>query len=147
MEIQPKNMTDDEKELCRKAISEYKQIRPIVQFGNIYRLVSPYDRKGLASLMYVTDQQDKADKEATNGGMTSLLSNSSIISKINVPKYLFLLSKNVSALMNFGLTLIVYFIFCIIDHIKFGWHFFMLFYPIICLILLNIGVGMILSNP
>ena len=60
MEIQPKNMTDDEKELCRKAIAEYKQIRPIVQFGNIYRLVSPYDRKGLASMMYVTDQQDKA---------------------------------------------------------------------------------------
>ncbi len=60
MEIQPKNMTDEEKTLCRKAISEYKQIRPIVQFGNIYRLVSPYDRKGLASMMYVTDQQDKA---------------------------------------------------------------------------------------
>jgi len=60
MEIQPKNMTDAEKELCRKAIAEYKQIRPIVQFGNIYRLVSPYDKKGLASLMYVTDQQDKA---------------------------------------------------------------------------------------
>ena len=34
--------------------------RPIVQFGNIYRLVSPYDRKGLASMMYVTDEQDKA---------------------------------------------------------------------------------------
>lgn len=84
-------------------------------------------------------------KEATNGGMTSLLSNASIISKINVPKYLFLLSKNVSALMNFGLTLIVYFIFCIIDHIIFGWHFFMLLYPIMCLILLNVGVGMILS--
>ena len=60
MEIQPKNMTDAEKTLCRKAIAEYKQIRPIVQFGNIYRLVSPYDKKGLASLMYVTDQQDKA---------------------------------------------------------------------------------------
>ncbi len=60
MEIQPKNMTDDEKELCRKAIQEYKQIRPIVQFGNIYRLLSPYDRKGLASLMYVNDEQDKA---------------------------------------------------------------------------------------
>ena len=60
MEIQPKNMTDDEKALCRKAIGEYKQIRPIVQFGNIYRLVSPYDRKGLASLMYVNDEQSKA---------------------------------------------------------------------------------------
>ncbi len=60
MEIQPKNMTDEEKELCRKAIKEYKQIRPIVQFGDIYRLVSPYDKKGLASMMYVTEQKDKA---------------------------------------------------------------------------------------
>ena len=51
MEIQPKNMTDDEKELCRK---------PIVQFGNIYRLVSPYDKQGLASMMYVNDEQSKA---------------------------------------------------------------------------------------
>ena len=60
MEIQPKNMTEEEKALCRKAISEYKQIRPIVQFGDIYRLVSPYDHKGLASMMYVTEQKDKA---------------------------------------------------------------------------------------
>ena len=60
MEIQPKNMSEEEKALCRQAIKEYKQIRPIVQFGNIYRLVSPYDRKGLASLMYVDDAQQKA---------------------------------------------------------------------------------------
>lgn len=60
MEIQPKNMTDDEKELCRKAIAEYKQIRPIVQFGDIYRLVSPYDKIGLASLMYVNEQKSKS---------------------------------------------------------------------------------------
>ncbi len=60
MEIQPKNMTDEEKELCRKAIAEYKQIRPVVQFGDIYRLVSPYDRKGLASMMYVSEQKDRA---------------------------------------------------------------------------------------
>ena len=60
MEIQPKNMTDDEKDLCRKAIAEYKQIRPIVQFGDIYRLVSPYDKQGLASLMYVNEQKSKS---------------------------------------------------------------------------------------
>ena len=60
MEIQPKNMTDDEKELCRKAIAEYKQIRPIVQFGDIYRLVSPYDKQGLASLMYVDETKSKS---------------------------------------------------------------------------------------
>ncbi len=60
MEIQPKNMTDIEKNLCRKAIAEYKEIRPIVQFGNIYRLISPYDKKGLASMMYVNNDQSKA---------------------------------------------------------------------------------------
>ena len=60
MEIQPKNMTDDEKELCRKAIAEYKQIRPIVQFGDLFRLVSPYDKVGLASLMYVNETKSKS---------------------------------------------------------------------------------------
>ena len=60
MEIQPKNMTDEEKELCKKAIADYKMIRPIVQLGNIYRLQSPYDNKNVASLMYVDDAKDKA---------------------------------------------------------------------------------------
>nr|MBP7098615.1 alpha-galactosidase [Prevotella sp.] len=60
MEIQPKNMTEDEKALCRQAIKEYKEIRPVVQLGNIYRLQSPFDKKGVASLMYVDDAKQKA---------------------------------------------------------------------------------------
>lgn len=60
MEIQPKILNDEEKAQCRKAIEEYKSIRPVVQFGDIYRLQSPYDKKGVASLMYVADKKDKA---------------------------------------------------------------------------------------
>jgi len=60
MEIQPKNMTDEEKEQCKKAIAEYKEIRPVVQRGDLYRLVSPYDHKGQASLMYVSESKDEA---------------------------------------------------------------------------------------
>lgn len=60
MEIQPKNMTEDEKDFCRRAISTYKEIRPIVQQGDIYRLLSPYDNLGAASLMYVTPGKDDA---------------------------------------------------------------------------------------
>lgn len=60
MEIQPKNMTQEEKDLCRKAIAEYKEIRPVVQQGDIYRLVSPYDGKNFASMMYVAPQKDEA---------------------------------------------------------------------------------------
>ena len=53
-------MTAEEIDMCRKAIAEYKDIRPVVQFGDIYRLLSPYDKKGAASLMYVTPEKDKA---------------------------------------------------------------------------------------
>ncbi len=60
MEIQPKNMTDEEKALCRQAISDYKSIRHIVQFGNLYRLHSPYSEGNVASLMYVDDARHEA---------------------------------------------------------------------------------------
>ena len=60
MEIQPKNMTDEEKEQTRRAITDYKRIRPILQQGDIYRLLSPYDGKGAASLMYITPDKDSA---------------------------------------------------------------------------------------
>ena len=59
MEIQPKNMTDEEKDLCRRAIADYKKVRPVVQFGDIYRLVSPYDGFNIASMMYCS--KDKAE--------------------------------------------------------------------------------------
>lgn len=83
--------------------------------------------------------------EATSQGMTSLTSNAGIFTKVNVPKYLFLLSKNSQTLINFGLTLIVLFIFCVLDHITFTWKFIMLLYPICLLVLFNIGVGLVLS--
>ena len=60
MEIQPKNMTQQEKDLCRKAIAEYKEIRPVVQLGDLYRLVSPYDGHNMASLMYVSPEKSQA---------------------------------------------------------------------------------------
>ena len=84
-------------------------------------------------------------KESTSGGMQALMSNSGVITKINVPKYLFLLSKNVSVLVNFALTLVIFFIFVAIDGVAFHARFFLLVYPIVCLMLFNIGVGLILS--
>ena len=60
IELQPKHMTDQEKEQCRKAIAEYKTIRPVVQFGDLYRLVSPYEGKNMASMMYCSEDKSKA---------------------------------------------------------------------------------------
>ena len=84
-------------------------------------------------------------KDATSAGMQSLMANAGIITKIKTPKYIFLLSKNVSALINFLLTLIIFFIFVAADGIAFHPRFIFLLYPILCLMLFNIGVGLFLS--
>lgn len=83
--------------------------------------------------------------DATTGGMRSLLENAGIFSKVDVPKYMFLLSRNVQALINFGLTLVVYFVFVLADGIVPSWKFILLLFPIMCLVVFNIGVGMVLS--
>ncbi len=84
-------------------------------------------------------------KDSTYGGMSSLMANAGIITKINLPKYMFLLSKNVASLINFGLTLVIFFIFTAVDGIAFHPRFLMLVYPVVTLILFNIGCGFILS--
>lgn len=60
MEIQPKDMSPEDQAFAGRAIAAYKSIRPVVQFGDLYRLVSPYDNKSISSLMYVTPEKEKA---------------------------------------------------------------------------------------
>lgn len=84
-------------------------------------------------------------KESTSTGMTALLSNAGIFTKVNVPKYLFLFSKNVSSLINFSLSLVLFFAFVIADGIPITANFIMLLFPIACLIIFNLGMGLILS--
>ena len=83
--------------------------------------------------------------ESTNQGMTSLLANGGIMTKVKVPKYLFLLSQNVASLINFVLMLVIFFLFVAIDGVPFTWRFILLIYPIFTLMLFNIGVGLVLS--
>ena len=106
-------------------------------FGNNVDHYVVYLFAGQLVFSYFTD--------ATNLGMNSLVSNAGIFTKVNVPKYLFLFSQNVSSLINFGLTLLVFFTFVAIDGVPFTWHFFLLAYPVICLIVFNLGLGLILS--
>ena len=84
--------------------------------------------------------------DATTGGMRTLMGNAGIFTKVDVPKYMFLLSRNVQAFINFCLTLIVFFIFVAFEPgLPLRWSFFLLLYPIACLTVFNIGVGMVLS--
>lgn len=83
--------------------------------------------------------------EATSQGMMSLVGNAGIFSKVNVPKYLFLLARNTQTLLNFGLTLVVFCILCFFDGIVPTWRWVLLLYPIVMLVFFNLGCGLILS--
>lgn len=60
MELQPKDLSDGEKEFSRRAIADYKRLRPTIMYGDLYRLRSPYDAKGYASSMYVSKDKTRA---------------------------------------------------------------------------------------
>lgn len=60
MEMQPSDMTEEERIFSKQAIATYKAIRPIIQQGDLYRLLSPLDQDGFASLMYVNDTKQDA---------------------------------------------------------------------------------------
>lgn len=59
MELQPKDIQGDDYKFARNAISVYKEIRPLVQLGDLYRMGSPYDSNGWYSQMYVA--KDKSE--------------------------------------------------------------------------------------
>ena len=83
--------------------------------------------------------------ESTSAGMFSLVSNANIFGQVSTPKYLFLLARSVQVLINFGLTLCVFFLFCALDGITFSPRLFALLCPILYLLVFNIGVSLLLS--
>ncbi len=60
MEMKPSDLSADEFEFARKAFSTYKDIRPIVQQGDLYRMISPYDNTGYASQVLVSEDKKQA---------------------------------------------------------------------------------------
>ncbi len=59
MEMKPSDLNEKELDYAKKAVAFYKEIRPIVQLGDQYRLLSPYEGNGFCSEMFVSE--DKSD--------------------------------------------------------------------------------------
>lgn len=58
IELDPLHLSESEDDCIKKGISEYKKIREVVQFGDLYRLASPYD--GCSQIMYVDKAKERA---------------------------------------------------------------------------------------
>jgi alpha-galactosidase len=59
MDLQPMQMTAEEKEFSKNAIQTYKEVRAIVLHGDLYRLLSPYTGDRVAQ-QYVSEDQRQA---------------------------------------------------------------------------------------
>lgn len=59
MELQPRKMTAEEKAFAARAIESYKGFRDLVEDGDLYRLLSPYETDHYA-LMYVSKDKRRA---------------------------------------------------------------------------------------
>lgn len=83
--------------------------------------------------------------EATTMGTYSVVMHGDLIRKINIPRYLVVIASSLSALINLGLSLIVIFIFALLNGIMpaFGW---LLLIPLIVeLYIFALGVSFLLS--
>ena len=59
IELHPGEMTAEELVFAKQCIADYKRIRPVVQQGDLYRLVSPYGGTH-AALMYVNEDATRS---------------------------------------------------------------------------------------
>ena len=69
MELQPKDMTEQERQQCTRCIADYKELRPIVQTGDLYRLISPYDGKAISALMYTSPSSPSSPSGGSQGAL------------------------------------------------------------------------------
>ena len=58
-ELHPKDLSSADLAYAKRRVAEYKRLRPVVQQGDLYRLVSPYDEP-YAALMYVSADKTRA---------------------------------------------------------------------------------------
>ena len=84
--------------------------------------------------------------EATTMGLLAVVSRGDLIRKINIPKYLLVVSNALSALINFGFGLIVVFAFALIGGIQPSFQWLLIIPLIIEIFILAIGISFLTSS-
>lgn len=84
--------------------------------------------------------------EAVNMGMTSITGNASLIKKVYMPKYIYLLSRIASSMINFMLALIPLFLVILITKTKLCLSMLLLVFDILCLLGFVTGMGLLLTT-
>lgn len=84
--------------------------------------------------------------EATNAAMGAVIGGGPIIKKVYVPKYIFPVSKVLSSLVNFSFSFLAFLIVFVVTGAPFHGTFFLLFIPVLYILIFSLGIGMLLSS-
>ena len=83
--------------------------------------------------------------EATGQGMRSIVHRGDVLRKINIPKYVIVVSTTASALVNLGINLVVVLIFAIISGVQFSWTALIIIPALIELFVFTLSISFLLS--
>lgn len=84
--------------------------------------------------------------ESVNMGLMSIVDNSSLITKVNIPKFIFPVSRVLSSTINLMISLIPVLIVILITNTSITWALLLLPFSIICTVTFCIGISLILSS-
>lgn len=85
-------------------------------------------------------------QETTSQGMRSIVGQGDVLRKINIPKYILVISSSVSALINLGISLVIVLIFAFINGVVFSPTALLIIPIILELYIFALAVAMILAS-
>lgn len=112
-----------------------------VVFSNIFR----FDVENYALYLLAGQIVFSFFNEATSSAMTSVLSNGSLIKKVYIPKYLFVLSRISSSIINIMASFCAFILVMIFTKSELHYTMFLVVIPIILLIVFSLGAGLFLA--
>lgn len=83
--------------------------------------------------------------ESTSNAMSAILGNSSLIKKIYVPKYLFVLSRILSSVVNLSASFLALILLMVAMRVEFHWTIILFIFPVILLVIFSLGVSLLLA--
>ncbi len=84
--------------------------------------------------------------ESTSQGIQAIIARGDLLRKINFPKYIVVVSSQLTALINLGINLIVIVIFALINGVAPSWSWLLIIFPILELYLLSLGIALLLGS-
>jgi len=112
-----------------------------IVFGQVFKAVDNYKMYLLSGLLIFN-----FFSEGTNLGLTSVVSNFGLLTKVYFPKVVLPLSKVFSSSINFFMSMIAFFIISVFMGIEMWWGYIFIIYLVITLILFTSGISFILAT-